>query len=204
MDNFDHLKQLWQQQPVSARSTNVTVAELKKNNADNQRKLERPQLISAILLLLTAIIIIWMGFFSSIQFQSTLTYIAVVLLALIPAIQGFINLSVYSRLRRIDVTAPVAEHLAQWQQYYDFRKKLIRVNIPLYYVLLNVAFSLYFIEILGHFSLLGRITALSLYTAWVLFAYFVLGKRTLRKEDERLEMIIGNLRTIQQQLTDKI
>ena len=198
MDNFDELKQLWQQQPIP--TPTLPIDQLKKNNVDAQRKLERQQLLSGVLLLLTALFIVWMGFFSSIQFQSELTYLAVVLLALIPAAQGFINLSIYRRLHRIDVTMPVAQHLDQWQQYYVFRKQLLRINLPLYYLLLIGAFGLYFIEILGHFSLTGRIIALSLFTAWMLFAYFVLGKRTLRRENERLETIIANLRTMQQQL----
>ena len=198
MDNFEHLKQVWQQQAVPTGSFNIT--ELKKHNADNQRKLERTQLISAIALLLTPAAIIWMGFFSSIRFQSSLTYVAVVLIALISVVQGIINLSLYARLRRIDITVPVSRHLEQWQRYYTFQKQLVRINLPLYYLLLNGAFGLYFIEILGIMPTTGRLVALSIYVAWMLYAYFVLGKRTLRKEQERLETIIHNFQTILQQL----
>jgi hypothetical protein len=198
MDNFEHLKQVWQQQVVPTETINT--AELKKHNVDNQRKLERTQLLSGIALLLTPIGIIWMGFFSSIHFQSALTYVAVVLISLLSATQGIISLSLYVRLRRIDITLSIAQHLDQWERYYAFRKQLVRVNLPLYYLLMNGAFGLYFIEILGLMPLLWRLIALGVYLAWMLYAYFVLGKRTLRKEQERLETIINNLRAIQQQL----
>ncbi|GAB3979673.1 hypothetical protein GCM10028806_45530 [Spirosoma terrae] len=200
MDDFDKLKQVWQQQAVPVTKPDLDL--LKQSNADHQRKLERPQLFSAISLFLTSAFILWMGFFSSITFQSRLTYVALALLSLVPAIQGVISLTVYNRLRRIDVTAPVTEHLSQWEQYYAFRQKMVRINLPVYYVLLNGAFGLYFIEMLGYFPLIGQLVALSLYVAWMLFAYFVLGKRALRKENGRLMSIIDNLKTIQQQLDD--
>ncbi|GAB3891126.1 hypothetical protein [Spirosoma agri] len=198
MDDFENLKRVWQQQTI--RPADFTSAELKKTNDGHQRKLERTQLMSAIALLLTPVGIIWIGFFSGITFQSSLTYGAVILIALIPAVQGIINLSTYNWLRRIDITAPIAEHLSQWQRYYAFRKRMIRFNGPIYFLLLNGAFALYFIEILGYFSWLGRVVVLIPYVAWMLYAYFVLGKRNLQKETERLEAIIGNLQTLQRQL----
>ncbi|MFD2932440.1 hypothetical protein [Spirosoma flavum] len=198
MDDFEQLKHVWQQQ--SAPASIPDIGDLKKRNKNTQLKLERLQLLSAAALLLTSIFIVWMGFFSSVQFQSTLTYVAVVLLALIPAVQAAININVYVRLRRIDLAASVAQHLEQWEQYYAFRKQSIKVNLPIYYILLNGAFGLYFIEILGHFSMLGRVLALIPYFAWMLYAYFVLGRKSLQKENGRLESIINNLQTIQQQL----
>lgn len=198
MDDFEHLKNVWQKQTILKPIVNS--AELEKTNADHQRRLERAQILPAIALWLTSVGILWIGFFSGIQFKSSLTYVAVVLLALIPTFQGIINLTIYFRLRRIDVSAPIAQHLSQWQQYYAFRKRLIRINGPVYFLLLNGAFGLYFIEILGYFPLLGRLVALSIYSAWMLFAYFVLGARTLRKEHERLEAIINNLQTLQRQI----
>ena len=198
MNDFEQLKSLWQQQELTVGAPDPV--QLKKNNEDHQRKLERVQLVSAILLLMTTVFILWIGFFSGITFHSTRTYVAVVLIALIPAVQGIINLTVYARLKRVQLAASTTQHLQQWQDYYAFRKRLIRLNLPIYYLLLNGAFALYFIEILGHFSLTGRIIALSLYTAWMLFAYFVLGKRSLRKEYGRLDAIISNLQALQQQL----
>lgn len=207
MDNFEHLKHIWQKQPVSKHVPDIR--ELQKSNADNQRKLEREQIRSGFWLLITSIILttslylIWVGFFFEIRFHSTLTYSAIILVALLSALQGFINISIYLRLRQIDVTTPAAQHLSQWQRYYAFRKRLVRVNTPIYYVLLNGAFSLYFIEILSLLSPPGRVIALSLYIAGVLYAYLTVEKQRLRKEFERLEAVINNLQQIEQQLSDE-
>jgi hypothetical protein len=200
MDNFDSFKNLWQQ-PIAA-SAPIDSQWLKRTTATHQRKLERIQLIGAGTLFLTAVLLLLIGFGIDLQFRSILTYVAIVLLAAICVGQGIINLNVYSRLRHIDVTAAVTNHLQQWEDYYAFRKRLIRINGPVYYLLLNGAFGLYFIEILGMMPITARIIALSVYAAWMLFAYFVLGKRTLLKEEQRLTEIIDSLRQQQQQLTN--
>ena len=200
MDNFDSFKNLWQQ-PIAA-SAPIDSQWLKRTTATHQRKLERIQLIGAGTLFLTAVLLLLIGFGIDLQFRSILTYVAIVLLAAICVGQGIINLNVYSRLRHIDVTAAVTNHLQQWEDYYAFRKRLIRINGPVYYLLLNGAFGLYFIEILGMMPITARIIALSVYVAWMLFAYFVLGKRTLLKEEQRLTEIIDSLRQQQQQLTN--
>lgn len=200
MDNFDGFKNLWQQ-PIAAPAP-IDSQWLKRTTATHQRKLERIQLIGAGTLFLTAVLLLLIGFGIDLQFRSILTYVAIVLLAAICVGQGIINLNVYSRLRHIDVTAAVTNHLQQWEDYYAFRKRLIRINGPVYYLLLNGAFGLYFIEILGMMPITARIIALSVYAAWMLFAYFVLGKRTLLKEEQRLTEIIDTLRQQQQQLTN--
>jgi hypothetical protein len=202
MNDFEELKKLWQQ-PVAPMQRGEGES-LKRINATHQQKLERTQVISAVMLILTAIFLIGLGFFSGLRFQSVTTYIAIVLMALISTGQATINLYMFRQLRQIDDTAPPTKHLQQWKGYYAFRKRLIRINGPLYYVLLNGAFGLYFIEILGLMPMTARIVTLSLYLSWMLFAYFYLGKRTLRREQDRLNEIIGNLHRQQEQLDSSL
>ena len=199
MDEFDDLKKLWQQSPVT-----VDAQTIRLTNATHQQRLERTQLRGAILLLLTAGLLLYLGFGSiltGLAFRAVTTYIAIALLALFSAGQSLIGLYVYQRLRSIDVSAPVTEHLRQWEAYYAFRKRLIRINLPLYYLLLNGAFALYFIEILGLMPMTERVIALTLYGTWMLFAWFVLGKRNLRREEDRLTSIMNNLRQQQAKLS---
>lgn len=198
MDEFEDLKKLWQQSPVPVAP--VDTQALRRANATHQQKLERTQLRGSILLLLTAVYLIYLGFFSRISFQAMTTYVAIVFISLCCIGQAGIGLYLYYRLRSIDVSAPVTAHLHEWERYYAFRKRLIRVNMPVYYLLLNGAFALYFIEIMGLMPVVARIVALTLYIGWMLFAWFVLGKRSLRREEERLNGIMANLRTQQAQL----
>lgn len=198
MDEFDDLRNLWQQAAPPVAS--VDTAKMRRANATAQQQLERTQRRGAITLLLTAVYLVYLGFFSGIPFRAVTTYVAIVLIILCCVGQAGIHLYLFRRLRSIDVAAPVTRHLHQWETYYAFRKRLIRINLPVYYLLLNGAFGLYFIEMLGLLSAPVRLVALVLYIGWMLFAWFVLGKRSLRREDERLSGIITNLRRQQTQL----
>ena len=71
--------------------------------------------------------------------------------------------------------------------------------MPLYYTLLNIAMGIYMLEIFTGRPLLN-VSIIIVYVAWMLFAYFYLGKRNMRKEDERLNSIIGELELIESQL----
>lgn len=198
MDEFDQLKNLWQQAAPPVAS--VDTEKMRRANATAQQQLERTQRRGAITLLLTAVYLVYLGFFSGLSFQAVTTYVAIVLIILCCVGQAGIHLYLLRRLQRIDVAAPTTEHLNQWETYYAFRKRLIRINLPMYYLLLNGAFGLYFIEMLGLLAVPMRLVVLALYSGWMLFAWFVLGKRSLRREDDRLSGIIGNLRAQQTQL----
>ncbi len=198
MTEFDDLKNSWQRAtPLVAP---VDMKQLRRDNATVQQQLERKQLYGAASLLLTALYLLYIGFLSGIPFQALTTYAAIVLIILCCIGQAGIHLYLYQRLRSIDIAAPVTEHLQQWETYYSFRKRLIRINLPVYYVLLNGAFGLYFIEMLGLLPTMTRVLVLVLYMAWMLFAWFVLGKRSLRREDARLTGIMNRLREQQTQL----
>ena len=72
--------------------------------------------------------------------------------------------------------------------------------MPLYYTLLNIAMGIYMLEIFTGRPLLNVVIIIAVYVAWMLFAYFYLGKRNMRKEDDRLNSIIGELELIESQL----
>jgi len=63
--------------------------------------------------------------------------------------------------------------------------------------------GLYFIEVLGYFSTGIMILSIVIYLAWMVFAYFVLGKRALRREYQRIENIVENLRRLQGQFNQE-
>jgi len=202
MKDFDAIKEMWQQQPP-AEKNNIDLPSLSKKTADAKTKLMRQQLRGGLVLVFTAIYITWIGFFSSIHFKLTITYIAMLMMLAVILVQAAVCLYTYKKVKTINDTLPPVAHLQQWEDYYVFRKKQARLNMPLYFIFLNIAFGMYFIEVLGGRSFFWNAVVLSVYAAWVLFAYFVLGKRTLAKEETRIKSIIDNLKVLEQQLKTK-
>lgn len=163
-------------------------------------KLQKQQLGGAIMLVLTALLIAAMAIFGGFNFTHWYTYGGMVLICIVCLAQAVLMYSLYKKISDINETVAPAAHLQQWEAYYDLRKKQNRWNMPLYYILLNIAMGIYLVEIFTGKPLLNVSIFIGVYIAWMLFAYFYLGKRNRRKEDERLNSIVNDLKGIENQL----
>ncbi len=199
MKDFDAIKDLWQQSDP-AEKNKIDAATLIKQSASSKNKLMREKLIAAILLLITGIFIACSGFFARLYFHSSLTYAGLVMIVLVVLVQSLVMFKGWRKLKNIDDTLPPAEHLQQWEAYYSSSKKHIKWNMPFYFIALNLAMVIYFIEIFRNWSTQNIILASTVYGGWMLYAYFVLGKRGMRREEKRYKIIITNLREIANQL----
>jgi hypothetical protein len=62
--------------------------------------------------------------------------------------------------------------------------------------------GVYLIEVFTGRPLVNVSIFIAVYIAWMLFAYFYLGKKNIRKEDLRLNSIVEELKGIEGQLTN--
>lgn len=199
MQDFDSLKNMWQQPSKSGEVSQDMINGL-TNTKTTKMKLQKLQLHGAIVLTLTAILIVCLAIFGNLNFKYWYTYGGMVLICIICLIQAGFMYATYKKIQRIDDTVVPAAHLHQWKAYYDLRKKQNRWNMPVYYVLLNIAMAIYMIEIFTGRPVVNVLIFIAVYLAWMLFAYFYLGKRNLKKEDTRLQKIINDLKGIEEQL----
>jgi hypothetical protein len=198
MKDFDSLKDMWQEPASVAKSPTITVID--KTSKTLKMKLQKQQLGGAIMLVLTALLIAAMAIFGGFNFTHWYTYGGMVLICLVCLAQAGLMYSLYKKISSINETVTPAAHLQQWESYYDLRKKQNRWNMPLYYILLNIAMGIYLVEIFTGRPLINVSIFIAVYIAWMLFAYFYLGKRNMRKEDERLSSIVNDLKGIENQL----
>lgn len=198
MKDFESLKEIWQQAP-EASSAVPNFAKLTEKAIDSKSKLLKAQVRGIITMITTGLFISWLSFFSKIKFQQTLTYIAVSMMIAIVLIQAVLNYFTYKKIKAIDEIQDPATYLGQWESYFQFRKKQLGLNLPIYYIFLNLSFGLYFIEILSGRPIVGIVIFMTIYIAWMLFAYFYLGKRSIAKEEKRIMEIINGLRQIVKQ-----
>ncbi len=200
MADFDALKNMWQQPTTENVDRILPPANTSHHSAGLKMKLQREQLLGAIMLVITAILISFMALYGNFNFVHWYTYGAMVLVCIICLVQTAILLATYKRIKRIDETALPALHLQQWETYYAFRKKQIRWNMPVYYILLNIAMGIYFIEVFEGRPIINVTILLTIYFGWMLFSWFYLGKRKLKQENARLQKIMDELKAIEGQL----
>ncbi|MEO7264532.1 MAG: hypothetical protein ABIW38_06440 [Ferruginibacter sp.] len=189
------------QQPQSS-GTVVPVDTINKTSLNTKRKMQKQQLGGAIMLLITAALIIAMALFANLNFTKWYTYAAMALISLVCIFQAAFMFNIYKKLKAISETETPAMHLHKWEQYYEMRKQQNKWNMPVYYILLNVAMGIYVLEIFSGRPVVNVIIFVAVYAAWMLFAYFYLGKRNIAKEEKRLNGIISELKNIEQQLSN--
>lgn len=197
MQDFDSLKNIWQQPGAGNAPAMINISKQLKTT---KMKLLKPQLHGAVYLTLTAVFIVCLAVFGNLNFQHWYTYGAMALISLICLLQATFMYTTYKKIKHIDETATPATHLQQWEAYYDLRKKQIKWNMPVYYILLNMAMGIYVIELFTGRPLRNVLIFIAVYAAWMLFAYFYLGKRSMQKEKNRLQQIIDELHGKKDQL----
>lgn len=198
MQDFDSLKNMWQQS--SPEDNPPQTLSISKTSTSEKMKMQKQQLGGAIMLLLTALLVGALAIFGDLNFTRWYTYGGMALISLVCTCQAIFMFSIYKKLKNIDATSTPALHLQQWETYYGMRKRQNKWNMPLYYFLLNIAMGIYVLEIFTGRPMINVIIFISVYAAWMLFAYFYLGKRNVKKEDARLNGIISELKTIENQL----
>lgn len=199
MKDFDAIKNLWQQSNPAEQKA-VDLSAITRQSKDTRTKLFRQLLFGGITLFLTVVFITWMMYFSGMKLTWFVTHIAIWIINTTVLLQAALILFTAYKVSLIDDTLPPAQHLQQWEDYYAFRKKQIHWNKPLYFLFLNLGLGLYFLEVVHGRSLGYVILLIAIYTGWMLYAYFILGKRVLAKEEKRLKGIINGLKLIEEQL----
>ena len=172
MQDFDSLKNMWQQ-PVKSGDVSQDIINSITNTKTTKMKLQKPQLHGAIALTLTAIFIACLAIFGGLNFKHWYTYGGMVLICIVCLVQASFMYATYKKIKSIDDTVEPAAHLHQWEAYYDLRKKQNRWNMPVYYVLLNVAMAIYMIEIFTGKPVLNGVVFIAIYAAWMMLPTFI-------------------------------
>ena len=72
--------------------------------------------------------------------------------------------------------------------------------MPLYFTVLTVTMGLYFVELIQNWPIGYILLLLIGFIAWMIYSYFVWGKRIMQKEENRLTDIIDTLKQKTEQL----
>jgi hypothetical protein len=192
MDNFDQLKQLWQEGAQSQvfKSTEEIVSLARKQ----QQKLLRSNLSNSLVMILT---FAWIGFiFYWFRFYTAPLLLAFSLIAL--ALLGWMSLSFWGAwlLRANDTLfASPQEYLTKLIRYRRFLQVSQQWAFPIYAVLLSLGLLLYYWSLMADQWL--WFVGISLLTfAWLAYSVLVLGKKVKAKQAARLAALEQTLRQL--------
>lgn len=193
MKEFDNLQEIWKQQKQSTLpDVSVIIAKAKK-----EKQIFANKMLFQILTLITSMVGVALVV-ATVDFKMTTTYIGVGLMFL--CVFGFAAIRLYQMmtLKKIDLTQSPSKTLAELEKFYIFQQ-FVGTKITLaYFVILNIAFGFYFIEVMQPMPLLMKTIVLTVYVAWMLFAYFYLGKKQKAKEFERTQRMIDAIKEMEE------
>ena len=179
MSDFENIRELWERHSVRGKPESSFILKAIKRK---KRQAEKKQLIPGICLFLIGCWLLRTGFFSSLHYQYQISSVGLVFMALVPALQGGVHLYLFLRLSRLKISDVPGSYIRRWERYYHFRNIIIRINPPVYFVLLNIGIVLNIIEMLRYYSLESRIIIITTYLGLILFAYLFFGRKRIQKE----------------------
>ncbi len=195
MEEFKELENLWKQSETKHPTKDTNISKIKSNRI----KLKNTYSKGAILLIVTGILILVMLFFLDSKLKTIPIILSIIIVSLTCFLQAFLMLFTANKISTIDETQTPSFHLKQWQNFREFQKNQRHWNIPVYYILLGSALGVYFYELLKNIDLWKMILAYVITYSWMLFAYFYLGKKEIKKQDAKLDHIISELKSLENQ-----
>lgn len=195
MEEFKELENLWKQSETKHPTKDTKISKIKSNRI----KLKNTYSKGAILLIVTGILILVMLFFLDSKLKTIPIILSIIIVSLTCFLQAFLMLFTANKISTIDETQTPSFHLKQWQNFREFQKNQRHWNIPVYYILLGSALGVYFYELLKNIDLWKMILAYVITYSWMLFAYLYLGKKEIKKQDAKLDHIISELKSLENQ-----
>lgn len=195
MEEFKELENLWKQSETKIPPQKTNISKIK----NNRMKLKNTYTKGAILLILTGIFILGLMIFLDSNLKTILVVLSMIIISITCFLQAALMLFTANEIAKIDETQTPGFHLKQWQNFRVFQKKQRHWNMPVYYTLLSIALGVYMYELLKNVDLWKMILTFAITYSWMLFAYFYLGKKEIKKQDAKLDGIISELKSLENQ-----
>lgn len=194
MKDFNEIQNLWnEQKSVQLPDVNRILADAKKVQRDLNSK------IAIQISVLVAVVIFILILMQMIPFKAATTFIGIGLMALTILLFSGIRLYQVFQMKKIDLTKNPKLLLIDLEQYYQFQNTINTKYTLVYFILMNIAFALYFIEVLQPVPLLYQVIIIAVYLAWMFFAFLYLGKKHKQKEQAKTQSIIDAIKNIEKQ-----
>ncbi len=192
---FDELKNSWKKQEGNNMPSVEEISKLIKGNGSRMFMMN----VLTIFLLLFAVLVLFMIKYF-IPFPNPITEYAIVaiIIVIIIASAYLFNLT-RSFPQNMDESKDVKRYIKDWIEYQEQIKKYSNLFIPFYISAITIAISIYMWDFTADNNLV-RIIVYSLTLGWIGYAWFVLGPKSQKGIDQKIDDIIDGYKRIGEQL----
>ena len=187
MSSFNDIKDMWRKQDVSVPPAQEMITLARRSSA----KMARKTVLVLITLTATVAFLAWIMVYYEFRYPTTKLGTALVILAVIGAIV------IHSQLLGIIMkSASNAENSKEYLSHlirYRSKSQFIQTKgMTIYFIALAAGLALYLFEFLARDLVIG-ISAYVLSFGWILFSWFWIRPRTVRKQQKQLEELINRI-----------
>jgi membrane protein YdbS with pleckstrin-like domain len=198
MQEFEHIQSLWDRHKVEVKiSSEEMLAQVKKDV--NGIKTKSLLNISGMVLSFIAIASIWLFY----DVQSWTTHAGLTIIISSVAVYTFILYKSHRLIAQNDFTLHPKAFLNSLKQYQLNRFSLYNKLYWIYTIALSVGLGLYFFETLARFDLWMQCLVIILTFGWILFCSALVRKVAMRRERERIALLIEKFERLSTQFKEQ-
>ena len=196
MSDNVNFKELWAKQTSIAPNPENLIAEIKKMNQYNLRKL----VFTNILLIATSIFIILIWIYYQPQLLTTKIGIILIILAIVVFLLAY-NKS-YSLFKNYRNSQSKIYYLKNLLVIKAKQKFMETTMLNLYFVLLSIGVGLYMFEYTSRMKPIWGLVTYGITFLWILFNWFYLRPKQINKQRAKLDTIISKFEMVTEQLDE--
>ncbi|WP_421943436.1 hypothetical protein [Pedobacter sp.] len=197
MQAFDQIQELWQKHDVELKVSADEMLQQAKKEV-NGLKLKSALNILGMLASFIAIAALWIFF----HFESWTTHVGISITIVSIGVYTLILYRDYRLISKTDFTVHPNQYLNNLKTYQLNRYKLYNSLYWFYTVALSLGILFYFIEILTYLNTIQKIIAIALTTMWIVFCSTILRKAVIKREKERISLLIEKFERISMQISE--
>lgn len=197
MQEFDHIQSLWQAHSVEVKiSSDEMLAQVKKEVSAIRSKSVLN--ITGMICSLLVVAVLWLCF----DFKSWAAHAGLTIFMVAIAASTFMLYRSHRLISGNDFTNHPNDFLEHLKLYQRSRFSLYNRMYWIYMIALSLGIILYFFEILNYYSFGIQILIILFTLGWIVFCSTLLRKATLKREKERIAILIEKFERLANQFRE--
>ncbi len=197
MQEFDHIEALWAAHTVDVKISSDEMLKQAKKDVNNMRTKSLLN-IGGMALSFLAVACLWLF-----EFESWTTHVGITILVLAIAVYTVILYNNYRIIAKSDFTINPNEFITQLKLYQLNRHRLYNQLYWFYAIALSLGMVLYFLELLTHLSPWVQVLLVCLSFGWMIFCSTLVRKAVIKRDEERIALLIEKFERISKQFKEQ-
>ncbi len=199
MKDFEALKNIWHGQAELAK---LSYEDILKNIRSTRGRFANKLLFQVIALIISIAILLYVFFKSELKLGTSQLGIFIFIICMLYYL--YVQIRDYRNINNSESLLEKPEEYIAYLKSYKHRRYILNTRIyRIYMVFIAIGLALGFIEIFFTMSVWQTILAIAFTIGWFILCYYVFMRLYIRKEESRINEMIGNLERLQVQFSEK-